>query len=370
MSRWMRTASETVKLAADIDSLETRVAREFPTPEALKKYLHEHPNADRHKHKVVKKEPPKPKLEKVPHQKGAPLFTEEERNLGEDVKQKVNKPNALFREAKKAHELQLDWLNRGKGLDSVLGAKVVRGDRGDFNIDYDKPGPVILIGPPKSKKRSVEKIEGEMGGDWSKLGDIVRSSIAVDSMDDIEKTMAALRKSGLKLARKPKDRFAKPTSAGYRDLMMSVVYPNGHIGELQLHLKPVLKAKDAGHKYYEDVRTIEGKAQKEGRKFLTEEEQKVVDEANAKMKKLYDDAWAEATKHGQKESKVAAGPTKFYEYHELPAVCERYKFPISFQPRGKKTVYDLEEFFREAKPISEKEFDALTEKTHSKGGEE
>ncbi len=188
----------------------------------------------------------------------------------------------------------------------------------------------------------------EIGLSWS--------SIAVDSMDDIKSTMAALRKAGLKLARKPKDRFANPTDAGYRDLMMSVVYPNGHIGELQLHLKPVLKAKDAGHHFYEQVRTISANAQKEGRTTLTDKEQKIVDEANGKMKKLYDDAWAQATSSKTKGARVAA-EKKYYDYRDLPVSYERKKFPVVHKANGKvKTLYDLQKFFNEARPITEAEF--------------
>ena len=308
---------------------------------------------------------PAPKAQATPHKA---LFSEEEHKLPAEVKQPKSEPDALFKHAKEAHEQQLDWLNRGKGLDSVIKAKVVRGDNGDFNIDYDKPGPVILIGPMKTQERCKEKVNADFDGDWSQLGDIVRASVAVDSMKDIHATMAALRKSGLKLARKPKDRFTNPTEAGYRDMLMNVTYPNGHVGELQLHLKPVLKAKDAGHKYYEETRSVEAKAKKEGRKTMTPEETEIVNAANAKMRKLYSDAWDKAGMEKQAHAMTANEPllkqatsTQYYEYNDMPAEWEKGMFPVVYKP-GKKqeVVYDLQTFFEQAARISASQFKTLS----------
>lgn len=352
---------------------------EFPTPEAKKEYLHEHPHADPEKHWVKK---PESGGGKADEPKG--LFSPDELSgLKAVVQQKEKDPGKLFAQAEKAHEEQLDWLNRGKGLDAAIRGKVVRVDQGDpkkgykdvlDTIDYSKAGPLIIIGPMKQQSRSKEKVESDFGGDYSYLGDIVRASVAVDSMDDIGKVLKELRKSGLKLARIPKDRFAKPTDAGYRDLMMNVVFPNGHVGELQLHLKPVLKAKDDGHKFYEDVRSIEAKAKSEGRDTLTEEEQKTVDEANRKMRALYDSAWERAT--GMKNAmahRVAARflrasevppKAKVYEYNGLPAYIEHGKFPKLLTVGGKeRTIYELQKFYREATPLDRGDFDKLVKDT-------
>jgi len=345
------------------------LAREFATPEALKEYLHEHPKADKSKHTVKKEEEGKGGKKEEPKAPAKPkgLDFGDTSKLGKDVTQPVKDPDKLFEEAAKAHDHQLDWLNRGKGLDKAIGGKVIRADKGD-TIDFDKPGPIILIGPMKKQDRSKEKVEADFGGDWSRLGDIVRASVAVDSFDQVEEVLAQLKKTGLKLARQPKDRFDTPTSAGYRDVMINVVYPNGHVGELQLHLKGVLKAKDAGHKFYEEVRSIEGKAKKEGRDTLTEEELKVITEANDKMKALYDEAWASASKakgkgsKGRKTKEAASGPTK-YDYNGLPAYWDKNRFPMVVTPKGEKPIYDIEKFFREADEVTEAEFKALKDRS-------
>lgn len=342
-----------------------KVAYEFSSPEALKEYLHDHPNADKSKHTVKKPEEGKKPAEKKPSEG---LFSPEEvGSLGETIGQKTKDADELFQHASEAHQLQLGWLNQGKGLDKTIGAKVIRADKGE-EIDLSAPGPIILIGPMKKQDRSKDKVEADFGGDWSRLGDIVRSSIALDTMDDLEKTLDALRKAGLKLARKPKDRFAKPTEGGYRDLMMNVEYPNGHIGELQLHLKPILHAKKEGHHIYDEVRKIEGKAKMEGRDTLTDEEQKAVDAALAKSKQLYADAWTKATGQAKQASlgervlmRKLAGETKYFDFNGLPAYWEARKFPKKVTPSGDQTIYDLFKFFTEASPISKAEFEVLKE---------
>jgi phage terminase small subunit len=361
----------------DLRSILRKQARVFHTDEALKRYLQDHPKADPSNHSVEESEKSPSKKDdpasKGPSKPKGPLFSAEETDkLPNAASQKSSDPKVIFEEAKKAHEEQLDMLNRGEGLDKEIGAKVVRADKGD-PIDFTKlpDGPVVLIGPMKSQKRSKEKVEAWFGGDWGKLGDVVRASIAVDRFDDIEKVVEGLKKAGMKLAKKPTDRFAKPTEAGYRDISINVEYPNGHVGEIQLHVKSMLKAKDKGHKLYETVRDIQGKAETEGRDKFTDEEQKIVDDANAKMKKLYDDAWAEATStksaSSQSGRSIMAAGRKFYEYEGVPAYQDKKSFPKIVTPKGDKTLYELEKFYNEATPIDEERFDALkAEKTEKK----
>lgn len=344
-------------------------AREFSSPEALKNYLKEHPKADPKNH-TVKKPGPKPAAPtQSPERPSKRLFTEAEEKLPEVARQPQKDPTELFKKAEEAHEQQLDLLNRGKGLDSVLKARVVRGDKKE-KPDLDAPGPVVVIGPMKNQARSEEKVKADFGGDWSRLNDVVRASVAVDSMEDVEGVMAELRKKGVKLARKPKDRFSSPTSAGYRDAMFNVVYPNGHVGEIQVHLKGILKAKDAGHKFYEEVRSISAKAKEAGRETLTEEEQKIVDEANEKMKDLYQKAWESSTKKSEKVPKprpekpgkkaadrVAA--TFYYDFNGIPAKVDARRFPTKYTPGGLVVEYDLQKFFAEATPITKSVYEAL-----------
>jgi len=207
----------------------------------------------------------------------------------------------------------------------------------------------------KTKERSKEKVEISCGGNWSCLKDIVRSSVAVDHYKDLARVVTELQKSGIKLARKPKDRFVSPTGAGYRDVLLNVTYSNGHIGELQLHVKPMLTAKIQGHRFYEKVRSIEEKAEKAGGETISKEEMAIVEDANREMMALYDKAWKKAF-GGSNEGKTAAGKTKHFEYDGNPAEWTWGKFPVMRVGNKKVTVYDIEKFFREASPISESQF--------------
>lgn len=217
----------------------------------------------------------------------ASVFTPEETSLPSTTSQQTNSLDDLYRDALEANELQLDLLNRGTGLDSRMGAKVFYpGQKPDFSV----LGPIVQIGPLKKKKRLLEKVEAE-GADVSAALDLVRATVAVDTLGEIPVVIHQLRKMGIKFARKPKNRFSNPTALGYRDLMFNITYPNGHIGELQVNLKPMLIAKQSGHLLYEKVREIEARKKMEGHSDLTPEEQQIVDEANAASKALYDEAW-------------------------------------------------------------------------------
>jgi hypothetical protein len=134
---------------------------------------------------------------------------------------------------------------------------------------------------------------------------------------------------------------------------MNIEYPNGHIGELQIHLKPILVAKDLGHKFYEEVRDIEDNAKIEGRVHLTEEEQATIDVANAKMRDLYDRAWKKAIGRIAGMSRRASKGVEYFMYDGEPAKLIRRQVPVVLVGRKFKRFYDFEKFHREAEPISE-----------------
>jgi len=281
------------------------------------------------------------------------FFEPVEKVLPEVAHQRGHTKEEVYKEAAEAQEEMMDWMNRGKGMDAKLGLRHTSPDPEELA----KPGPLLLTAPLKGEKRATEKVESDYDGDWSQLTDVVRASVAVDSVDEIGVVLDELRKSGMKLAKRPKDRFANPTGAGYRDILMNVEYPNGHIGELQIHLKPILLAKDAGHDLYEKVREIEAQASIEGREDLTDEEQVIVDDANEKMKELYDKAWLQSigrTVAGSYHFAVQAA--KFFMHGGNPVIWIRNKFPIMNVKKKTVVVYDMEKFHREADPISSRKY--------------
>ena len=218
-----------------------------------------------------------------------------------EVKQSGSTKAEVMAGARQGHEHQVDFMAK---MASDLGAHTARLDthpgreREELKAGLDKRGPLVVIGPVKSEKRANEKAEKENGGDWSRMGDIVRSTIAVDKVSEMKPMIAKLKdrmsKEGVTLARAPGDRFAKPID-GYRDVLLNVKYPGGHVGELQLHVKPMLRAKElgGGHKLYEESRTIRGKAEGEKRDHTPAEKETLASNA-VKSRAIYEPAIEEA----------------------------------------------------------------------------
>jgi len=144
----------------------------------------------------------------------------------------------------------------------------------------------------KDQNTAVGKSEGEYGGDHSRLVDICRASIIYNSYKDLMEGLGK-SKDTLNLVRE-KDRFAKPTPAGYRDILLNVKLSNGHIAELQLHLQQIMDVKNGvGHKLYEEVRLIE-RAAKEAARALTPEETAKVDKILEESRVHYDAAFGKS----------------------------------------------------------------------------
>lgn len=286
------------------------------------------------------------------------VFTRDEQSLPTEAAQPDNDIDSLYRGVVAAEGHQLDLLNRGTGLDSRIGARVVYpGEKVDMMAEK---GPVIMIGPRKKKERVIEKVTSEGKGVDSAL-DLVRSTVAVDSLDDLAKVVSELRAMGIVFARKPKNRFNSPTSVGYRDLMFNVRYPNGHVGEIQVNLKSMLEAKNAGHRFYEQVRSLDAAKKLSGDPTLTAEEQATVDLANQTQKNLYDEAWRQAA--GSGSLKFAAGDfttgVSYYLFNDSPARVARGSYPILMNKNGAEVVYyDQQKFYQEAQRISEAEYNS------------
>jgi hypothetical protein len=143
------------------------------------------------------------------------------------------------------------------------------------------------------------------------LLDPVRCSFACDTFADIKTTLDALQASGMKLARKPKDRFDKPTDVGYRDCLLNVVLPNGIVGEVQLHSKAMLKVKADGHKWYEIQRDLEGKPD------LSDEDSRKLLASKEAQRQIYGEAWQVALKGKETMGKaldVSGTPYTYFEH--------------------------------------------------------
>lgn len=140
-----------------------------------------------------------------------------------------------------------------KTLTSVLGR--VGGQMVPYQHITEGVGIRASMGPIKSARRTVEKAVLEEGGNIDGIKDLVRASVAVDSLDDVRPLLQAI-KGRFTFMRPPKDRFANPV-LGYRDILINFRAPNGVVGEIQIHVKPMLKAKETvGHGLYEQMRRL------------------------------------------------------------------------------------------------------------------
>lgn len=196
----------------------------------------------------------------------------------------------------------------GMGVSKTIGAKAVfAGDPGAFeNLvsevkSGELKGPFVLVAPLKtaSKKglaRAREKVETKYDGDWSRLRDVVRGTIAVDKFDEIPQVMKALRKhareKGWRIATRPEDRFSNPTSAGYRDMQLFIESPDGLQAEVQINTKSMWLAKETdGHKLFERARSLRAEMKRSG---STPELKQRVEQLDKQMSEIYAKAWQAA----------------------------------------------------------------------------
>jgi hypothetical protein len=217
--------------------------------------------------------------------------------------QHVSDPAELYRHAARHKEWHDQVLDRGQGLSAKLGLHVVDTVL-PTDEDYEqahKKGGMVLLAPLKGEKRFHEKVNGKYGGDASKMKDVSRASIVVPHPDDIPHITHALRALGMTYAAQPTDRFADPTPAGYGDVQLAPVDPDGHIGELQIHTLDMMRAKEAGlpkdehdagagaypagHKLYERLRTLD-----ESDRDFTPEEKAEREHIIAQSNEIYGEA--------------------------------------------------------------------------------
>jgi hypothetical protein len=201
----------------------------------------------------------------------------------------------VLAKAAEATDLLRDWLNQGKGVCSKAGFTTMAKAPEDLKPEeWEAPGGMLFIAPPKSEKRAAEKVEADYGGDWSRLVDGSRCTVAVDTLDEVNEILDRLHASGMVVARE-KDRFKKPTSEGYRDRLLNIRLANGTVAELQVHVKPMTAAKALGHDDYKVSRTIIGKYEDPDPESWDPADKKAYEESVERQRALYSNAWKRAT---------------------------------------------------------------------------
>jgi hypothetical protein len=153
----------------------------------------------------------------------------------------------------------------------------------------------LFLGPNKSEKRATAKVDADYDGDWTKLKDMVRATIAVETVADVRRVVSELERAGVKLAARPKDNITTVKPEGYRDLNMLVRLPNGMPAELQINVKAMVAAKTATHRYYEVNQTLERKnGGSPPDSTWPEKDRRQWEAMAAKQRGVYDPAWKKA----------------------------------------------------------------------------
>ena len=219
------------------------------------------------------------------------FFTLEEMSLPELAQQPARSFAELYQQAGGA-VIELDKLLHGVAKE--LGLRVLffnNEDVSGFLKEMDKAGSVLVVVPTKDKERAAQKVKIEYNGDFTRLIDVVRATIAVESLSELKEVVKVMRKRGMVLGKRPEDSFANPPICGSRRLKVNPAMSNGHIAEVLLHLKGLFKAVILDHKPYERVRKIESEAKARGQKKLSGKELEEVLRINKMRAERFEAAW-------------------------------------------------------------------------------
>lgn len=118
--------------------------------------------------------------------------------------------------------------------------------------EYAEPGTIL-----KSSSSSKRKLAKELGNDPKLLRDVIRATIASDTVEDTRKAAAQfIGEQGDNILR-VKDRYVNALAGGYRDILINYRTPEGLVAEVQFNSKNMVKAKnETAHALYETAREL------------------------------------------------------------------------------------------------------------------
>ncbi|HEX2316175.1 MAG TPA: hypothetical protein VHJ17_20705 [Thermomonospora sp.] len=126
----------------------------------------------------------------------------------------------------------------------------------------------------KDRVRALDKIFGDYQGDPSRLSDLLGAKIQFSTVDGLYRALGDIQqiaaRHGVEIV-SVKDRMQNPQASGYRDVQMTVRMPNGHIGELRLHLRSIDDVASYEHALYEVRRDLPMTAADQNRPLTPEE---------------------------------------------------------------------------------------------------
>ncbi|KKK06243.1 toxin glutamine deamidase domain-containing protein [Micromonospora sp. HK10] len=124
---------------------------------------------------------------------------------------------------------------------------------------------------PKKRDRVMDKLI-EYRNDASRLKDLAGAKVEFDRLDDIYRALSQLAADPSVRILSIKDRFQSPQGSGYRDVLLNLDMPNGHVAELRLQLRSVERVARWEHALYEVRRDLETLSESVGRPLMKVEE--------------------------------------------------------------------------------------------------
>lgn len=135
----------------------------------------------------------------------------------------------------------------------------------------------------KSRERAEAKIKADHNGDASKIRDILRASIVVDTTDQVNLVYERVQKEFKVEALRNGYLTPVHSSDGYFDAKLDVEF-SGFFAEIQLHTKAMWQAKELAHGLYEQRQAILRMAKQS---VLLPEQKKRIAEINKQMREIY-----------------------------------------------------------------------------------
>jgi hypothetical protein len=155
--------------------------------------------------------------------------------------QPVKSLDDLYTKAKQGEQ---DFLDQVHAAADASGGKVML-----TPMQFSEPGTTL-----KSRTSAERKLRDELNNDPTQLRDVMRATIANDTVKDSRSAALAFIKAHGDDVLRVKDRFVSAKD-GYRDILVNYRTKSGVIAELQFNTHKLIAAKEGeGHRIYEQSR--------------------------------------------------------------------------------------------------------------------
>lgn len=145
-----------------------------------------------------------------------------------------------------------------------------------------------ILAAIKGRERALEKALTMFGGDAEKVRDIVRATIAVDSLDELNQLVAALQEIPFAIVyQRNLYAMGRTLPGGYQDAKLDIRFGNLYV-ELQVNTERMLQAKEQAHPLYERRRYL---AEKRGQlQALSAADRAEIQRLDEQMQAIYEQA--------------------------------------------------------------------------------